>query len=79
MIDVGNQGTRIIYKDQIAIDGARIDDVRKRELLRLIVANTCGTPGPRSLLELGGSFRYVYVDKNAKPVMTVDVTKQDCI
>ena len=79
MIGVENQGTRIIYKDQIAMNGARIDDVRKHGLLRLIVANTCRTPGPRSLLELGGSFRYVYLDINAKPVMTVDVTKQDCI
>ena len=79
MIGVENRGTRIIYENQIAMDSARIDDVRKRGLVQLIVANTCGAPGPRSLLELGGSFRYVYRDMNAKPVITADVTKQDCI
>jgi hypothetical protein len=78
-IGVEHQGTMIIYKDQIAMDGARIGDLRKRELLRSIVANTCSAPGPRSLLGLGVSFRYVYFDLNSKPVITVDVTKQDCV
>ena len=48
-------------------------------MVQLIIANTCNTPGPRKLLELGVSFRYVYLDMKAKPVLTTDVTKQNCV
>lgn len=79
MLWVENQGTKIIYENQIAMDGAKIDYAKKVKMLQVIVANNCNTPGPRKLLQLGASFRYVYVDINAKPVTTIDVTGRNCI
>ncbi len=79
VIGVKNEGTTIIYENKIAMDGTKINNAKKGKMTEQIVANTCNTPGPRRLLELGVAFRYLYVDMREKPVMTTDVTKQDCI
>jgi hypothetical protein len=79
MVGVASEGTRIIFENQIAMDGTKIDNAKKSKILQLITANTCNTPGPRRLLELGASFRYMYFDLKAKPVIMTDVTRKNCI
>jgi hypothetical protein len=79
VVGVKNEGTRIIYENKIAMDGAKINSAKKGKMTEQIIANTCNTPGPRKLLELGVAFRYSYIDIKEKPVMIADVTKQNCI
>lgn len=78
VVGVKNEGTRIIYENKIAMDGAKINNAKKAKMTEQITANTCNTPGPRKLLELGVAFRYLYIDMKEKPVMIADVTKQNC-
>jgi hypothetical protein len=79
VVGVKNEGTRIIYENKIAMDGAKINNTKKAKMTEQIIANTCNSPGPRKLLELGVAFRYLYIDMKEKPVMIADVTKQNCV
>lgn len=79
VVGVKNEGTRIIYENKIAMDGVKINTAKKGKMTEQIIANTCTTPGPWKLLELGVAFRYLYIDMKEKPVMIADVTKQNCV
>jgi uncharacterized protein (UPF0179 family) len=79
VVGVKNEGTRIVYENKIAMDGAKINNAKKAKMTEQIIANTCNSPGPRKLLELGVAFRYLYIDMKEKSVMIADVTKQNCV
>jgi hypothetical protein len=68
----------MIYDNRLEIEAAKVDDSTKKKLSQLITINTCGSPASRKLLDLGGSYRYVYSDIHAKIVMTVDIYKDNC-
>lgn len=72
------EGTTMIYENRLAINAAKVDDTLKGKVAQLIVKNVCATAETRRLLNLGASFRFVYSDLDAKPVMTVDTVKQNC-
>jgi hypothetical protein len=75
---VSYSGTKMIYDNRLEIEAAKVDDSTKKKLSQLITINTCGSPASRKLLDLGGSYRYVYSDIHAKIVMTVDIYKDNC-
>ena len=75
---VSYSGTKMIYDNRLELEAAKIDDGTKKKLSQLITVNTCGSPASRKLLDLGGSYRYVYSDIHAKVVMTVDITRDNC-
>ena len=79
VVGVKNEGPTIIYENKIAMDGSKIDATKKGKIHEQIIFNTCNTPGPRKLLELGVAFRYLYIDIREKLVMTADVTNQTCV
>jgi hypothetical protein len=72
------EGTTMIYENRLAINAAKVDDVMKGKIAQLIVKNVCATAETRRLLNLGASFRFVYSELDARPVMTVDTVKQNC-
>jgi hypothetical protein len=72
------EGTTMIYENRLAINAAKVDDTMKGKIAQLIVKNVCATAETRRLLNLGASFRFVYSDLDARPVMTVDTVKQNC-
>ncbi len=72
------EGTSFIYENRVAIDGAKIDRDMKSKIGQLIFKNVCATAELRRLLNLGATFRYVYADMSAKPVMTIEMMKQNC-
>jgi hypothetical protein len=78
LIWVAYEGRKMTYENRIEMQGAKVDAAAKDKMRQLITARTCLTAGIRKLLDLGGSFRYVYNDIDAKPVMTVEVTKSNC-
>jgi GYF domain 2 len=75
---VKSEGTKFIYENRVAIDDARVDDATKGKLRRSVSKNVCEAPSTRRILDLGGSFRYVYTDIAGKPLITIDVGKNDC-
>ena len=75
---VSYSGTKMIYDNRLEIDGSKIDENAKAKLAQLVIVNTCGNPQTRKLLDLGGSYRYVYSDRNAKILLTVDIGKSQC-
>jgi len=38
----------------------------------------CRTDAMRKMLRLGGSYRYVYSDKNGEPLGQIDIFSGDC-
>jgi hypothetical protein len=75
---VSYSGTKMIYDNRLEADGSKLDDATKKKLAQLIIVNSCSSSASRKLLDLGGSFRYVYSDIQAKLVMAVDITKDQC-
>ena len=75
---VSYSGTKMIYDNRIEVDGSKIDESTKAKLSQLVTVNACGTPQSRKLLDLGGAYRYVYSDRNAKILLTVDISKNQC-
>jgi hypothetical protein len=73
------EGTTMIYENRLAINAAKVDDAMKGKIAQLIVKNVCATAETRRLLNLGASFRFVYSDLDARPVMMVDAVKQNCL
>jgi hypothetical protein len=75
---VSYSGTKMIFDNRLEIDGAKVDDSIKKKLVQLVTVNTCTSPASRKLLDLGGSYRYVYSDMHAKIVLTLDIDKNQC-
>ena len=75
---VSYSGTKMIFDNRLEIEGSKVDDGAKRKLGQLITVNTCASPASRKLLDLGGSYRYVYSDIHAKIVTTVEISKEQC-
>jgi hypothetical protein len=73
-----SEGTKLIYENRVAIDGARLDDATKGKLRHAVTRNVCEAPSTRRMLDRGGSFEYVYTDIAGKPLTTIDVGKNDC-
>jgi hypothetical protein len=48
------------------------------KLRQSVIKNVCGNAATRSILDIGGSFRYLYADIEAKPVMTIDIVQRTC-
>jgi hypothetical protein len=75
---VSYSGTKMIYDNRLDIEGSKVDDSTKKKLGQLITVNTCASTASRKLLDLGGSYRYVYSDIHAKIVTTVEISKEQC-
>jgi hypothetical protein len=78
LTSVKYEGTKLIYENRIAMDGAKFDDAMKDKLRQSVTKNVCTMAETRRVLDLGGSFLYVYEDIEAKPVMTIDIAKHNC-
>jgi len=75
---VRNEGTRMIFDNLIVADASKFDDAMKEKLRQSVIRNVCGGTETRRILDIGGSFRYLYADTEAKPVMTIDVVQRTC-
>jgi len=75
---VRNEGTKMIFDNIIVADVDKFDDAVKEKLRLSVIRNVCTGAATRRILDLGGSFRYVYADKDAKPVTTIDVVQRTC-
>jgi hypothetical protein len=75
---VRNEGTKMIFDNLIVADASKFDDAMKEKLRLSIVRNVCGGAEMRRILDVGGSFRYLYADTAAKQVMAVDVVQRTC-
>jgi hypothetical protein len=75
---VRNEGTKMIFDNLIVADGSKFDDAMKEELRLSVIKNVCGGAETRRILDIGGSFRYLYASTEAKPVMTIDVDRHTC-
>jgi GYF domain 2 len=75
---VRNEGTKMIFDNLIVADVNKFDDAMKEKLRLSIIKNVCGGAETRRILDVGGSFRYLYADTAARPVMTVDVVQRMC-
>jgi hypothetical protein len=78
LAEVDYQGSTMIYKNIILMDGAKVDEAMKEKLRQSVTKNICAKSETRAILDLGGSFRYLYADIEAKPVFGVDIIKHDC-
>ena len=75
---VRHEKTKMIFENLIAMDGSKFDDVMKDKLRQSVTKNICISAETRRILDIGGSFRYLYADIEAKPVMTIDVVQHTC-
>jgi hypothetical protein len=75
---VRNEGTKMIFDNLIVADASKFDDAMKEKLRQSVIRNVCGGTETRRILDIGGSFRYLYADTEAKPVMTIDVVQRTC-
>lgn len=75
---VRNEGTKMIFDNLIVVDAGKFDDATKEKLRLSVVKNVCGGAETRRILDIGGSFRYLYADTEARPVMTIDVVQRTC-
>jgi hypothetical protein len=75
---VRNEGTKMIFDNLIVADGNKFDDATKEKLRLSIVKNVCGGAETRRILDIGGSFRYLYANTEGKPVVTIDVVQRTC-
>ena len=75
---VRNERTKMIFENLIVTDGNKFDDAMKDKLRQSVIKNVCGNAATRSILDIGGSFRYLYADIEAKPVMTIDIVQRTC-
>ncbi len=75
---VRNEGTKIIFDNLILADGNKFDDAMKEKLRLSVIKNVCGGTETRRILNIGGSFRYLYADTEAKPLVTIDVIQSTC-
>jgi GYF domain 2 len=75
---VRNERTTMIFENLIVTDGNKFDDAMKDKLRQSVIKNVCGNAETRSILDIGGSFRYLYVDIEAKPVVTIDIFQRTC-
>jgi GYF domain 2 len=78
LTDVNHEGKTMLYKNIILMDGANFDATMKEKLRQSVIKSVCGKTETRVILDLGGSFRYLYSDIEAKPVFAIDVVKQSC-
>lgn len=75
---VRNEGTKMIFDNLIVADASKFDDAMKEKMRLSVIKNVCGGAETRRILDIGGSFRYLYADTEAKPVMTIDVVQRAC-
>jgi hypothetical protein len=75
---IRNEGTRVIFENLILVDVKKFDDAMKEKLRESIIKNVCGSPETRRILEIGGSFRYLYANTEAMRVMTIDIVQRSC-
>lgn len=75
---VRNEGTKLIFDNLIVADAGKFDEATKEKLRLSVVKTVCGGAETRRILDIGGSFRYLYADTEAKPVMTIDVARRAC-
>jgi hypothetical protein len=75
---VDYEGGKMIYKNIILMDGAKVDGAMKEKVRQSVIKNICAKSETRAIMDLGGSFRYFYADIEAKPVLAIDIVKQDC-
>ncbi len=73
-----NEGTKMIFENIIVTERSKFDDATKDKLRQSVIKTVCGSAETRLILDFGGSFRYLYADIEAKPVMTVDVALHTC-
>ena len=78
LMSVKYEAAKLIYENNIAMDGAKFDDAMKANLRQSVTKSICARGETRRVLELGGSFRYVYEDIEAKPVLAIDIARQNC-
>jgi|SRR6185369_5400592 len=76
---VSYSGTTMVFDNRLEVDSTKVDESTKKKLAQLITVNTCGSPASRKLLDLGGAYRYVYSDMNAKVMLSIDVDKARCL
>jgi GYF domain 2 len=75
---VRNEGTKMIFDNLIVADANKFDDAMKEKLRLSVIKTVCGGAETRRILDIGGSFRYLYAGTEGKPVMTIDVVQRTC-
>jgi len=78
LTQVDYEGKTMLYKHIILMDGARFDAAMKEKLQQSVIKNICSKAEMRGILDLGGSFRYLYFDVGARPIFAIDIGKQNC-
>jgi hypothetical protein len=75
---VTHEGSKMIYGNRLELEGTQIDNAAKGRIREIVTKNVCKNGEMRKVLDLGGSYRYVYTDNKAKPVLTVDISSSNC-
>jgi hypothetical protein len=78
MISASNEGTKVVFRYRLAVDGDRLNDNVKARVRELATKDICAEKQSREVLDLGGSFQLAYADINGKPVTTVEIANGDC-
>jgi hypothetical protein len=78
MIAASNEGTKVVFRYRLAVDGDRLNDNVKAKVRELATKDICAEKQSREVLDLGGSFQLAYADINGKPVTTVEIANGDC-
>lgn len=73
-----NLNAQLIFENIVTTDFSKFDDATKDRLRQSVVRNVCGNAETRKILDIGGSFRYVYTDLQTRPVFDIDVLKTSC-
>jgi hypothetical protein len=78
LTEVDHEGNKMIFKNIMLMDGSKFDEAMKEKLRQSVSKNVCARAETRAILDLGGSFRYLYSDSDARPVLTIEIVKQNC-
>jgi GYF domain 2 len=73
-----NEGTKVILGYRIEAEASSITEEAKERVRAEVTGNVCSDRSSREILDLGGSFQFVYVDLSMQPVTTIDTFKENC-
>lgn len=70
----------VVYSYMVDLGGEAVDEAAfAAEMKKLLIPQTCMPPQQRSILDSGGSVRYVYKNADGSPLADVNFTEMDCM
>jgi hypothetical protein len=67
-------GPLLTYHSRVAVDASQVTAAQMEQVHRAARANACGQPSMRQTLAMGGSYAYVWTDRNGRslPPLRID-------